>query len=93
MKGIFHPDRNYYWEEEPWPSPQEIRNLDPKEDRRYLEHIVQYARGTRQKLIMKKLGITELPEKTVNPEDPSDRDYEEYFILEEQQVFEHSSLS
>ena len=84
MKGIFHPDRNYYWEEEPWPSPQEIRNLDPKEDRCYLEHIVQYARGTRQKLIMKKLGITELPEKTVNPEDPSDRDYEEYFILEEQ---------
>ena len=84
MKGIFHPDRNYYWEEEPWPSPQEIRNLDPKEDRCYLEHIVQYARGARQKMIMKKLGITELPEKTVNPEDPSDRDYEEYFILEEQ---------
>jgi hypothetical protein len=75
MKGIFHPDRNYYWEEEPWPSPQEIRNLDPKEDRRYLEHIVQYARGTRQKLIMKKLGITELPEKTVNPEDPSESDF------------------
>ena len=84
MKGIFHPDRNYYWEEEPWPSPSEIRNLDPKEDRCYLEHIVQYARGARQKMIMKKLGITELPEKTVNPEDPSDRDYGEYFILEEQ---------
>ena len=84
MKGIFHPDRYYYWEEEPWPSPQEIRNLDPIEDRYYLEHLVQYARGARKKLLMKKLGIAELPEKLANPEDPSDRDYEKYIILEEQ---------
>ena len=84
MKGIFHPDRYYYWEEEPWPSPQEIRNLDPIEDRYYLEHLVRYARGARQKLLMKKLGIAELPEKLANPEDPSDRDYEKYIILEEQ---------
>ena len=84
MKGIFHPDRHYHWEEESWPTAQELRNLDPKEDRRYLEYMVQYAYGARQKLIMKKLGISELPEKMVNPEDPSDRDYEEYFILEEQ---------
>ena len=77
MKGIFHPDRHYYWEEEPWPSPQEIRNLDPAEDRYYLEHLVQYARGARQKLLMKKLGISELPEKMENMGDRSDR--EEYF--------------
>ena len=83
MKGIFHPDRRF-WEEEPWPSVQEIRNLDLKEDRCYLEYMVQYARGSHQKRLMKKLGINELPEKTRNLEDPSDRDYEEYFVLEEQ---------
>jgi hypothetical protein len=83
MKGIFHPDKHYYMEESFIPA-QEIRNLDPVEDRYYLEYIVQYAVGTRQKLLMRKLGISELPEKRRNPEDPSDRDYEEYFILEEQ---------
>ena len=84
MKGIFHPDRHHYWEEEPWPPAQEIRNLDPKEDRYYLEYMAQYALGAHQKMIMKKLGISELPEKLANPEDPSDRDYEEYFVLCEQ---------
>ena len=83
MKGIFHPDRRF-WEEEPWPSVQEIRNLDLKEDRCYLEYMVQYARGSHLNRLMKKLGISELPEKTRNLEDPSDRDYEEYFVLEEQ---------
>ena len=83
MKGIFHPDRRF-WEEEPWPSVQEVRNLDLKEDRCYLEYMVQYALGPHRKRLMKKLGISELPEKTRNPEDPSDRDYEQYFVLEEQ---------
>jgi hypothetical protein len=83
MKGIFHPDRRF-WEEEPWPSVQEIRNLDLKEDRCYLEYMVQYARGSHLNRLMKKLGISDLPEKTRNLEDPSDRDYEEYFVLEEQ---------
>ena len=84
MKGIFHPDRNYLWEEDPWPSEQEIKNLDPIEDRRYLEYMVQYALGWRKKKIMKKLGISELPEKRENMEDRSDPDYTEYFVLEEQ---------
>lgn len=84
MKGIFHPDRRSCWEEEPWPSVQEIRNLDLEEDRCYLEYMVQYARGSHQKRLMKKLGISELPEKARNLEDSSDRDYEEYFVLEEQ---------
>ena len=84
MKGIFHPDRQRCWEEDPWPSEQEIRDLDPIEDRHYLEYIVQYARGARRRRIMDKLGISELPEKKVNYEDPSDPDYEEYFLLREQ---------
>ena len=84
MRGIFYPDRYYNWEESPWPSEQEIRDLDPVEDRHYLEYIVQYARGVRHKWIMRKLGISELPEKMVNYEDPSDPDYEEYFLLREQ---------
>ena len=83
MKGIFHPDRRF-WEEEPWPSVQEIRNLDLKEDRCYLEYMVQYARGSHLNRLMKKLGISELPEKTRNLDDPSDREYEVYFVLEEQ---------
>ena len=84
MKGIFHPDRHYNWEESPWPSEQEIRDLDPIEDRYYLEYIVQYASCVSLKCIMRKLGISELPEKMVNYEDPSDPDYEEYFLLREQ---------
>ena len=83
MKGIFHPDRRF-WEEEPWPSVQEVRNLDLKEDRCYLEYMVQYARGSPLTRLMKKLGISELPEKTRNLDDPSDREYEVYFVLEEQ---------
>ena len=86
MKGIFHPDRNYLWEEDPWPSEQEIKNLDPIEDRRYLEYMVQYALGWRKKKIMKKLGISELPEKRENMEDRSDPDYTEYFVLREVQI-------
>ena len=73
MKGIFHPDRRF-WEEEPWPSVQEIRNLDLKEDRCYLEYMVQYARGSHLTRLMKRLGISELPEKTRNLDDPSDRE-------------------
>ena len=83
MKGIFHPDHHYHWDY-PLLSAQEIRELDPIEDRYYLEYAVQYAMGARQKLLMKKLGISELPGKRENPEDPSDIMYEEYFILNEQ---------
>ena len=63
---------------------QEIRNLDLKEDRCYLEYMVQYARGSHLTRLMKRLGISELPEKTRNLDDPSDREYEVYFVLEEQ---------
>ena len=84
MKGIFHTDRCYLWKEDPWPSEEEIRALDPIEDRRYLEYMVQYALGWRRKRIMKKLGISEPPEPKENMEDRSDTDYTEYFVLEEQ---------
>ena len=80
MKGIFHPDRRS-WEEEPWPSVQEVRNLDLKEDRCYLEYMVQYARGSHLNRLMKKLGISDLPEKARNLDDPSDREYEVYPVV------------
>jgi hypothetical protein len=80
MKGIFHPDKYNNWDL----SEQEIRALDPIEDRFYLEHNVQYALGYRRKLLMKKLGISELPENRNNIDDPSDELYEDYFVLSEQ---------
>ena len=83
MKGIFHPDNWNDWDT-PLPNVLEIRKLDPEEDKYYLEYIVQHAYGSRQKMLMKKLGFSELPERRVNPRDPEDDQYEEYFVLREQ---------
>ena len=83
MKGIFHPDNWNDWDT-PFPNMLEIRKLDPEEDKHYLEYIVQHAHGSRQKLLMRKLGFSELPERRVNPRDPEDDQYEEYLALREQ---------
>ena len=83
MKGIFHPDNWNDWDT-PFPNVQEIRKLDPAEDKNYLEYLIQHAYGSRQKTLMKKLGLSELPERRVNPEIPEDDQYEEYYVLREQ---------
>ncbi len=83
MKGIFHPDNWNDWDT-PFPNVQEIRKLDPAEDKNYLEYLIQHAYGSRQKTLLKKLGLSELPERRVNPEIPEDDQYEEYFVLREQ---------
>ena len=87
MKGIFHPDKWYNWDY-PISSLQEIRKLDPVEDRYYIEYIIVHTPDSRRDLLMKRLGkklrISELPERMVNCDDPSDELYEEYFVLREQ---------
>ena len=83
MKGIFHPDMWNDWDN-PLPNVQEVKQLDPVEDKCYLEYIVQHAYGSRQKTLMRKLGFSELPERRVNPEIPEDDQYEEYYVLREQ---------
>ena len=83
MKGIFHPDNWNDWDT-PFPNVQEIKKLDPAEDKNYLEYLIQHAYGSRQKTLLKKLGLSELPERRVNPEIPEDDQYEEYFVLREQ---------
>ena len=83
MKGIFHPDNWNDWDT-PFPDVLEIRKLDPEEDKYYLEYIVQHAYGSRQKMLMRRLGFSELPERRVNPRDPEDDQYEEYLALREQ---------
>ncbi len=83
MKGIFHPDKWNDWDT-PLPNAQEIRKLDPEEDKYYREYIIQHAYGSRQKMLMRKLGFSELPERRVNPENPEDDQYEEYYVLREQ---------
>ena len=83
MKGIFHPDKWNDWDT-PFPDVQEVKKLDPAEDKYYLEYIVQHAYGPRQKTLMRKLGFSELPERRVNPDIPEDDQYEEYYILREQ---------
>ena len=83
MKGIFHPDKWNDWDD-PLPDVQEIRKLDPVEDKYYLEYIVQHAYGSRQNMLMKKLGFSEIPERRVNPREPEDDQYEEYYVLREQ---------
>ena len=83
MKGIFHPDMWNDWDD-PLPNVQEIRKLDPAEDKNYLEYIVQHAYGHRQNTLMRKLGFSELPERRVNPREPEDDRYEEYYVLKEQ---------
>ena len=83
MKGIFHPDKWNDWDT-PFPNVQEIRKLDPVEDKYYLEYLVQHAHGSRRNVLMKKLGFSEIPERRVNPRDPEDDQYEEYLVLREQ---------
>ena len=83
MKGIFHPDKWNDWDD-PLPDVQEIRKLDPEEDKYYLEYIIQHAYGSRQNMLMKKLGFSEIPERRVNPREPEDDQYEEYYVLREQ---------
>ena len=86
MKGIFHPDNYYDWEY-PWLSSQgmrEIRKLDPVEDRHYLDYIILHAPARQRDRLMKSLGISELPERIVNCDDPSGELYEEYVVFTEQ---------
>ena len=83
MKGIFHPDKNYDWED-PWIPYEEIRELDPVEDRHYLEYLLLHPRFRFRNRLMKKLGISELPEKKIDYEDLSDDSYEVYSNLREQ---------
>ena len=83
MKGIFHPDNWNDWDT-PFPNAQGIKKLDPGEDKDYREYIVQHAYGSRQKMLMKKFGFSELPERRVNPENPEDDQYEGYYVLKEQ---------
>ena len=58
--------------------------MDPEEDKYYLEYIIQHAYGSRQNMLMKKLGFSEIPERRVNPREPEDDQYEEYYVLREQ---------
>ena len=83
MKGIFHPDKRYDWED-PWIPYEDIRELDPVEDRHYLEYLLLHPRFRFRNRLMKKLGISELPEKKIDYEDLSDDSYEVYSILREQ---------
>ena len=83
MKGILHPDNWNDWDT-PFPNAQGIKKLDPGEDKDYREYIVQHAYGSRQKMLMKKFGFSELPERRVNPDIPEDDQYEEYYVLKEQ---------
>lgn len=62
MKGIFHPDKSYDWEN-PWVPYSDIRSLDPVEDRHYLEYLITHPRFRWRTRLIKKLGISELPEK------------------------------
>ena len=71
MKGIFHPDMWNDWDT-PLPNELEIKKLDPEEDKCYLEYIIQHAYGSRQNMLMKKLGFSELPERRMNPENPEE---------------------
>ena len=83
MKGIFHPEKGYDWEY-PLSPPQESGELDSIEDIYYIEYIILHVLKNRRNPLMKKLGISELPERMVNCDDPSDELYEEYLVLREQ---------
>ena len=83
MKGIFHPEKGYDWEY-PLSPPQESGELDPIEDIYYIEYIILHVLKNRRNPLMKKLGISELPERMVNCDDPSDELYEEYLVLRDQ---------
>ena len=47
MKGIFHPAKGYDWEC-PLSPPQESRELDPIEDRYYIEYIILHVLKNRR---------------------------------------------
>ena len=86
MKGIFHPDKHYDWED-PSPSRQEMQELikmDPVEDKYHLDYIITYVQDGRRPYLMRRLGISKLPEKMHGDFGWSSEDYERYRVLCEQ---------
>ena len=86
MKGIFHPDKHYDWED-PSPSRQEMQELikmDPVEDKYHLDYIITYVQDGRRPYLMRRLGISKLPEKMYRDFGWSSEDYERYRVLCEQ---------
>ena len=86
MKGIFHPDKHYDWED-PSPSRQEMQELikmDPVEDKYYLDYIITHVQDGRRPYLMRRLGISKLPEKMYRDFGWSSEDYERYRVLCEQ---------
>ena len=86
MKGIFHPDKHYDWED-PSPSRQEMQELikmDPVENKYYLDYIIAHVQDGRRPYLMRRLGISKLPEKMYRDFGWSSEDYERYRVLCEQ---------
>lgn len=71
-------------------SRQDIMRLDREEDRYLIEWFVLHAREPINKIAMHKYGITEMPEETVNVDDPDDETFRTYYILREQAARENS---
>ena len=62
----------------------DIRDLDREKDRWLIEYLILQGRDKLKEKIMRKYGITEMPEMSVNIDDPDDEIYRTYHVLSEQ---------
>ena len=62
----------------------DLLGLDREKDRQLIEWLLHMVSGSKRKEIMRRYGMDELPEETVNTDDPADTLYRTYFVLREQ---------
>ena len=68
----------------------DLLGLDREKDRQLIEWLLHMVSGSKRKEIMRRYGMDELPEETVNTDDPADPLYRTYFVLQEQVMRECS---
>ena len=77
-------DNNWYKAECGCISRSDIMGLDRNEDWRLIDFLILHAREPLTKMLMRKYRIEEMPEETINVDDPEDEIYRTYFVLREQ---------
>ena len=59
-------------------------NLDKDKDKLLLTYLAVYGKNSLQRYAMRRLGVKEIPELPVNPDDQYDEQYAPYLVLREQ---------
>ena len=82
---IFLEENWIRWEEKDFYSLSVLKpSLDQEKDKLLLTYLAVYGKNSVPRYAMRKLGISEIPEFPVNPDDQQDDQYAPYLVLREQ---------